>query len=148
PPAPTPFVCQRDVSCQGFEACAGTPSGFYNPDGSCNGDRTCKNENTYNGQVVGAKNTIAFCSCNGDEACINNRRNIGNNSCNAKNACALTVGDAFIPHPDIGSDSCNAEKACCGWLSTVAPNSCNKPGECCDPANCPGGCPNNNDESY
>jgi hypothetical protein len=37
---------------------------------------------------------------------------------NAKNACALTVGDAFIPrHPDIGNDSCNAEKACCGLLS-------------------------------
>jgi hypothetical protein len=79
-PPPSPFVCQRDVSCTGIEACKGTPPALVNPDGSCNGDRTCKNENTFNGQVVGAQNTIDFCSCNGEEACINNRRNIGSNS--------------------------------------------------------------------
>ena len=73
-PRPTIHVCQdqlENVFCQGEDACAMVPDlNLIHREGACNGFEACRN----------VRNFISSCSCSGDQACVNNNGNIGNQS--------------------------------------------------------------------
>mmetsp|Transcript_46371 Transcript_46371/g.51859 ORF Transcript_46371/g.51859 Transcript_46371/m.51859 type:complete len:666 (-) Transcript_46371:83-2080(-) len=110
------------------------------------GDNSCRGHAACNSIGVGSNITVGEGSCLGESSCSmfgqdsSQTGRIGDNSCNALNACM--VAGNLQPHVEsvgpviIGKGSCNCERCCNCFVNKgviIPDGKCNSIGECCTP---------------